>query len=106
MRSMPTGKELETYEPASDMPTTVSGYAEDFHRLRESSFGSPLSFQREEYDVRHIRELFGDMPLGALRPDEIKRAYAEAISTGRSSEARDSSYPRQAQTGHAGRTGE
>lgn len=26
-------KELETYEPASDMPTTVSGYAEDFHRL-------------------------------------------------------------------------
>lgn len=80
-------KELETYEPAGDMPTTVSGYAEDFHRLRESSFGSPLSFQREEYDVRHIRELFGDMPLGALRPDEIKRAYAEAISTGRFTEA-------------------
>ena len=37
--------------------------------------------------MRHIRELFGDMPLGALRPDEIKRAYAEAISTGRFTEA-------------------
>lgn len=80
-------KELENYEPANDAPTTVAGYAEDFHRLRENSFGSPLSFQREGYDVRHIRELFGDTPLSALRPDEIKRAYAEATSNGRFTEA-------------------
>lgn len=80
-------KELENYEPANDAPTTVAEYAEDFHRLRENSFGSPLSFQREGYDVRHIRELFGDTPLSALRPDEIKRAYAEATSNGRFTEA-------------------
>ena len=80
-------KELESYEPASDAPTTVAGYAEDFHQLRESSFGSPLSFQREGYDVRHIRELFGDIPLSSLRPDEIKRAYAEATSNGRFTDA-------------------
>lgn len=80
-------KELESYEPLPNAPTTVSGYAEDFHRLRESSFGSPLSYQREGYDVRHIRELFGDVPLAALKPDEIKRAYAESVENGRFSEA-------------------
>ena len=80
-------KELESYEPSRDAPSTVAGYAEDFHALRESSFGSPLSYQREGYDVRHIRELFGDVPLTALRPDEIKRAYAEARSNGRFTDA-------------------
>ncbi len=55
--------------------------------LRENSFGSPLSYQREGYDVRHIRELFGDMPLDDLRPDDIKRAYADARSNGRFSDA-------------------
>lgn len=35
----------------------------------------------------HIRELFGDMPLDDLRPDDIKRAYADARSNGRFSDA-------------------
>lgn len=79
-------KELESYEPSRDAPSTVAVYAESFHVLRESSFGSPLSYEREGYDVRHIRELFGDMRLSDLRPDDIKRAYADARSNGRFTE--------------------
>ena len=37
--------------------------------------------------MRHIRELFGDVPLADLRPDDIKRAYAEARSNGRFTDA-------------------
>ena len=80
-------EELESYETSRDAPSTVAAYAESFHVLREGSFGSPLSYEREGYDVRHIRELFGDVPLADLRPDDIKRAYAEARSNGRFTDA-------------------
>ena len=80
-------KELESYEPSRDAPSTVAAYAKSFHVLRESSFGSPLSYEREGYDVRHIRELFGDIRLTDLRPDDIKRAYADAHSNGRFTDA-------------------
>lgn len=87
-------KALEAYKDellgtsrSSDLPLTVSGYAEEFHRLRKDEVKSPLSHNRENYDIRHIRELFGDMPLKALRPDDIRRAYANARDTGRFSES-------------------
>lgn len=80
-------EELESYEPSRDAPSTVAAYAESFHVLRESSFGSPLSYEREGYDVRHICELFEDVPLADLRPDDVKRAYAEARSNGRFTDA-------------------
>lgn len=66
---------------------TVGGYAEAFHELREGTMGSPLAYEREGYDVRHIRELFGDMPLRSLRPGDIRSAYAHARKTGRFSES-------------------
>ena len=31
---------------------------------------SPLAYEREGYDVRHIRELFGDVRLTSLMPDD------------------------------------
>ena len=80
-------KELEGETEPKDRLRTVSDYADDFHALREGTMGSPLAYEREGYDVRHIRELFGDTRLRALRPDDIKHAYAEARRTGRFSES-------------------
>lgn len=80
-------KELEGGVEPEDRFRTVSDYADDFHALREGTMGSPLAYEREGYDVRHIRELFGDTRLRALRPDDIKHAYAEARRTGRFSES-------------------
>ncbi len=48
---------------------------------------SPLAYEREGYDVRHIRELFGDVRLTSLMPDDIRRAYAKARKTGRFTES-------------------
>lgn len=62
---------------------SVSDYADEFHRMREGTFGSPLAYEREGYDVRHIRELFGGIGIDALRPDDIRRAYATARERGR-----------------------
>lgn len=85
---------LEEYKKAllglsrvSDLPLTVSGYAEEFHRLREGEMKSPLAYEREGYDIKHIRELFGDMPIKALRPDDVRRAYTDARTNGRFSES-------------------
>lgn len=80
-------RELEGEAEPKDRLRTVSDYADDFHSLREGTMGSPLAYEREGYDVRHIRELFGDTRLRALRPDDIKHAYAEARRTGRFSES-------------------
>ena len=80
-------KELEGEVEPEDRFRTVSDYADDFHALREGTMGSPLAYEREGYDVRHIRELFGDARLRALRPDDIKHAYAEARRTGRFSDS-------------------
>lgn len=66
---------------------SISEYAEDFHSLREETMGSPLAYEREGYDIRHIKELFGEAGLGNLRSDDIRHAYAEARKTGRFSES-------------------
>lgn len=79
--------ELEGRKAAGSKVRTVSDYAEDFHRMREGTMGSPLAYEREGYDVRHIRELFGDTPIEALKPDDVRHAYAEARKTGRFKES-------------------
>lgn len=66
---------------------SLADYAEDFHALRENTMGSPLAYEREGYDVRHIVELFGDVRLKSLRPDDIRHAYAQARMSGRFSES-------------------
>ena len=63
---------------------TVAQYAEDFHALREGTFKSPLAYKREGDYIRHIREMFGDIRLSDLRPDDIRHAYAEARKNGMS----------------------
>lgn len=75
--------ELEGGETSQRKPRTVSDYAEDFHAMREGTMGSPLAYEREGYDIRHIRELFGDTPIKDLRSDDIRHAYSEARKTGR-----------------------
>lgn len=80
--------ELEGAVPdTARSPQTVSAYAEEFHRMREGTMQSPLAYEREGYDVRHIRELFGDVRLTSLMPDDIRRAYAKARKTGRFTES-------------------
>lgn len=79
--------ELEGTRKPEDASRSVSEYAEDFHALREGAMGSPLAYEREGYDVRHIRELFGDIRLADLRSDDIRHAYAEARKSARFSES-------------------
>lgn len=80
-------RELEE-EPARERYSgTVAEYADKFHRLRESTMGSPLAYEREGLDVRHIAELLGNIPLAELRAGDIKLAYAEARKSGRFSES-------------------
>lgn len=45
--------------------------------------GSPLAYDREGYDIRHIQELFGDVEIDALMPDDIRHAYSQARKSGR-----------------------
>ena len=79
-------KELEgRMEPAAPS-TSLSDYSWAFHALRKDTMGSPLSYQREEYDVRHIQELFGDMDMLKIRPIDIQAAYANSRNSGRFSE--------------------
>lgn len=80
-------EELEGAGPASDVPITISDYSDRFHLMREGSMGSPLAYEREGLDVRHIRELFGDARIMSLRPDDIRLAYACARRSGRFSES-------------------
>lgn len=80
-------KELEGGSDPKSNSRTLSDYASDFHALRENTMGSPLAYDREGYDVRHIKELFGDMRLKNLRPDDIRHAYAQARKSGRFSES-------------------
>ena len=79
--------ELEGNSKNEAMPRTVSAYAEEFHRMREGTMNSPLAYEREGYDIKHIRELFGNTPLASLKPDDIRRAYAGARKTKRFSES-------------------
>lgn len=71
-------KELEGSTEPNTKRYSVSSYAEEFHRMRDGTMNSPLAYEREGYDVRHIRELFGDIRLSSLKPDDIRRAYADA----------------------------
>lgn len=74
---------LEHGESHNSRARTVADYADDFHRMREGTMGSPLAYDREGYDVRHIRELFGNIGIEALKPDDIRQAYANARKEGR-----------------------
>ena len=40
--------------------------------------GSPLAYEREGLDIRHIRELFGNPDLTRLKSDDVRTAYAKA----------------------------
>ena len=80
-------EELNTGRVKRSKDRSVSEYAEDFHSMREGTMGSPLAYEREEYDIRHIQELFGNIPLRLLKPDDIRHAYADARRTGRFSES-------------------
>lgn len=79
--------ELESGNAQSDSPRTISDYADTFHLMRKETMGSPLAYEREGYDVRHIRELFGDTRLKSLRPGDIRQAYAVARANKRFSES-------------------
>lgn len=76
--------ELEGEREHGDGSRSVSEYAEDFHALRKGTFKSPLAYTREGDYIRHIRELFGDIRLSDLRPDDIRHAYADARKGGMS----------------------
>lgn len=79
-------QELENGPGPEGDRRSLASYAEDFHVLRENTMGSPLAYEREGYDVSHIKELFGDIRLKSLRPDDIRHAYAQARKSGRFSE--------------------
>jgi len=79
--------ELENGIAQPDSPETVSDYTDTFHQMREKTMGSPLAYEREGYDVKHIHELFGDARLKSLRPGDIKQAYATARANKRFSES-------------------
>lgn len=79
--------ELEGARERGEERRSVAEYAEDFHKLREGDFKSPLAYMREGDYIRHIRDLFGDAQLSDLRPDDIRRAYAEARRDGVLSDA-------------------
>ena len=76
--------ELEGAREHEDGSRSISEYAEDFHSLREDAFKSPLSYAREGDYIRHIREMFGNIRLSDLRPDDIRHAYANARTNGMS----------------------
>ena len=74
--------ELEGAREHENGARSVAEYAEDFHAMRASTFKSPLAYTREGDYIRHIRELFGDIHLSDLRPDDIRHAYANAKKDG------------------------
>lgn len=80
---------LENYRnelECTDAPkkaVSLADYADEFHALRKGTMGSPEAYIREGYDIRHIRELFGDTVLQNLAPDDIRRAYARSRESGR-----------------------
>lgn len=77
-------KELEGAHEHESGARSVAEYARDFHAMREGSFKSPLAYTREGDYIRHICELFGDIRLSDLRPDDIRHAYAGAKKNGMS----------------------
>lgn len=79
--------ELEGASNRGNGPLGLSDYADRFHANRESTMGSPLAYEREGLDIRHIRELFGNPDLTRLKSDDVRTAYAKARKEGRFSES-------------------
>lgn len=79
--------ELNSGSATNNGNATVAKYAREFHDLREGTMGSPLSYKREKLEVDHICELFGNYGVRDLRPDVIKRGYAQARKNARFSES-------------------
>lgn len=52
---------------------TLGEYARAFHANREWTMKSPLAYDREGYDVRHIEEMLGGVQLRKLRPATSSR---------------------------------
>lgn len=75
--------EFEGGEAFQHKPRAVSNYAEDFHAMKEGTMGSSLAYEREGYDILHIRELICDEPIKGLRSGGIRHAHSEARKTGR-----------------------
>ncbi len=50
--------------------------------------GSPLSYEREELDIRHIQELFGDIDIKDIKPGDVRKAYSASRESGRFSESK------------------
>lgn len=65
---------------------TVAEYARNFHELREGAMRSPLAYEREALEIRHIEGLFSNIELQELRPIHIKNAYANARKKNRYTE--------------------
>lgn len=80
-------QELNSGIIRSGKRTTVRDYAEAFHTIRGGEMGSPLAYDREGLDVRHIVELFGSARIDELKPSDIKGAYAKARKDGRFSDS-------------------
>lgn len=80
-------KELNTgVARTRSTPQTVGEYADRFHELRKGTMRSELSYDRERYDIEHIKLLFGNVKLTALKPPVIKEGYARARREGLFSE--------------------
>jgi integrase len=73
--------------PLKSSRQTVGEYASSFHELRRGTMGSELSWKREELEIAHIKELFGDINLVQLDAMAIKTAYANARKNKRFSES-------------------
>lgn len=56
---------------------TVGEYARRFHEQREGSMGSPLSYKREDIEIRHIERFFGEYDITDLTPAVIRATYAQ-----------------------------
>ena len=78
---------IQGIAPKKTIPLTVADYTNQFHQLRKGTMKSELSYKREELDIKHINEIFGDIKLTALKPMTIKSAYAQIRETGRFSES-------------------
>lgn len=78
--------ELNTGVAVKKTGDTVGEYAERFHEERRGTMKSPLAYEREATDVRHIKELFGNVRIQDLRPQIIRQTYAKARKNGAYSE--------------------
>ena len=67
-------------------PNTIGEYIQRFHENRLGSI-TPLAYDREACEVKHIDEVFGKIRLQELRPFMIEDAYAKIRRDGTYSES-------------------